>query len=204
MLYQLIAECTDYDEEAVREAIVNGIIHREYTRLGAAVCVDIYDDRLEVTSPGCMMSGKIIDKEVDDVVASERRNPVLADIFARMKFMERRGSGLKKITDNTNALFNDGKNHVEFFSDRNYFKVTIHNALYGRKIGDKPNVTDVTKTDMEEAIIEQIKQNPKVTVDQLAEKLQVNRRTILRCITLMKQKGTIKRVGSSRNGYWKI
>jgi len=204
LLYQLIAECTDYDEEAVREAIVNGIIHREYTRLGAEVCVDIYDDRLEVTSPGCMMSGKIINKEVDDVVASERRNPVLADIFARMKFMERRGSGLKKIADNTNALFNNGKNHVEFFSDRNYFKVTIHNALYGKKIGDKPNVTDVTKTDMEEAIIEQIKLNPKVTVDQLAEKLQVNRRTILRCITLMKQKGTIKRIGSSRNGFWKI
>ena len=197
-------EMPEYDEEAVREAIVNGIIHREYTRLGAEVCVDIYDDRLEVTSPGCMMSGKIIDKEVDDVVASERRNPVLADIFARMKFMERRGSGLKKITDNTNALFNDGKNHVEFFSDRNYFKVTIHNALYGKKIGDKPNVTDVTKTDMEEAIIEQIKLNSKVTVDQLAEKLQVNRRTILRCITLMKQKGTLKRIGSSRNGYWEI
>lgn len=115
-----------------------------------------------------------------------------------------RGSGLKKITDNTNALFNDGKNHVEFFSDRNYFKVTIHNALYGRKISDKSNVTDVTKTDMEEAIIEQIKLNPKVTVDQLAEKLQVNRRTILRCITLMKQKGTIKRIGSNRNGYWEI
>jgi len=195
-------EMPEYDEEAVREAIVNGIIHREYTRLGAEVCIDIYDDRLEVTSPGSMMSGMIIDKEVDDVVASERRNPVLADIFARMKFMERRGSGLKKITDNTNALFNDGKNHVEFFSDRNYFKVTIHNALYGKEIGDKPNVTDVTKTDMEEVIIEQIKLNPKVTVDQLAEKLQVNRRTILRCITLMKQKGTIKRIGSSRNGCW--
>ncbi len=195
-------EMPEYDEEAVREAIVNGIIHREYTRLGAEVCVDIYDDRLEVTSPGCMMSGKIIDKEVDDVVASERRNPVLADIFARMKLMERRGSGLKKITDNTNALFNDGKNHVEFFSDRNYFKVTIYNALYGKKIGDKSNVTDVTKTNMEEAIIEQIQLNSKVTVDQLAEKLQVNRRTILRYMTIMKQKGTIKRIGSSRNGYW--
>ena len=68
-------------------------------------------------------------------------------------------------------------------------------------MGDKSNVTDVTKTDMEEAVIEQIKRNPKVTVDQLAEKLQVNRRTILRCITSMKQNGTIKCVGSSRNGY---
>ena len=161
MLYQLIAECTDYD----------------------------FKQALEVKKPKSRLKS---------VSTSERRNPVLADIFARMKFMERRGSGLKKITDNTNALFNDGENHVEFFSDGNYFKVTIHNALHGKRIGDKSNVTDVTKTDMEEAIIEQIKLNPKVTVDQLAEKLQVNR------ITLMKQKGTIKRVGSSRNGYWVI
>ena len=126
-------ETPEYSEEAVREAIVNGIIHREYTRLGAEVCVDIYDDRLEVTSPGGMISGKTIEKEVDFVVASERRNPVLADIFARMKFMERRGSGLKKITDNTNALFPDKSTHVEFYSDRDFFKVTIHNALYNKK-----------------------------------------------------------------------
>ena len=106
--------------------------------------------------------------------------------------------------DNTNILFNGSKNHVEFFSNRNYFRVTIYNALYGKQIGDKSNVTDVTKTDIEKAIIEHIKQNPKVTVDQLAEKLQANRRTILRCITLMKQNGTIKRIGSSRNGYWRI
>lgn len=118
----------EYDEEAVREAIVNGIIHREYTRLGAEVCVDIYDDRIEVTSPGSMFSGEHIEKTVDRVVASERRNPVIADIFARMKFMERRGSGLKKMTGRTNALFHDGQNHVTFYSDNNYFRVTIGNA----------------------------------------------------------------------------
>lgn len=142
MLYQLIAECADYD----------------------------FKQALEVKKPK---------SRVKSVSTFERQNPVLADIFAQMKFMERRGSGLKKITDNTNALFADGKTPVEFFSDKNYFKGTIHNALYGKKIGDT-NVTDVTKLDMEEAIIEEIKLDPKVTVDQLAEKLQVNRRTILR------------------------
>lgn len=111
---------------------------------------------------------------------------------------------IAEYTDNTNILFNGSKNHIEFFLDRNYFKVTIYNALYSKMIDVKPNVTDVTQTDMEEAIIAQIKLNPKVTVDQMAEKLQVNRRTILRCITLMKQNGTIKRIGSSRNGYWAI
>lgn len=100
---------------------------------GAAVCLDIYDDRIEITSPGSMFSGKYIEKTVDQVVASERRNPVIADVFARMKFMERRGSGLKKITDKTNALFDDGRSHVEYYSDTSYFKVTIYNANYEKK-----------------------------------------------------------------------
>ena len=212
MLYQLIAECTDYDEEAVREAIVNGIIHREYTRLGAEVCVDIYDDRLEVTSPGCMMSGKIIDKEVDDVVASERRNPVLADTFARMKFMERRGSGLKKITDNTNALFNDGKNHVEFFSDRNYFKVTIHNALYAKKQkGASVNASvnagvnaSVKLSATQEAIISLMRENPQITIKEIASTLGKNETTITRNIKQLKEEGVVKRVGSDKRGYWLI
>lgn len=72
------------------------------------------------------------------------------------------------------------------FSDHNYFEVTINNALYSKMIGYKPNVTDVTKTDIGKAIIEEIKRNPIVMVDQLAEKLQANRRIILRCLTLMK------------------
>ena len=54
------------------------------------------------------------------------------------------------------------------------------------------------------AIIEEIKLNPIVMVDQLAEKLQANRRIILRCLTLMKQDGTIEPVGSIRNVYWNI
>lgn len=205
-------EMPEYDEEAVREAIVNGIIHREYTRLGAEVCVDIYDDRLEVTSPGCMMSGKIIDKEVDDVVASERRNPVLADIFARMKFMERRGSGLKKITDNTNALFNDGKKHVEFFSDRNYFKVTIHNALYAKKQkGASVNASvnagvnaSVKLSAIQESIIQLMRENPQITIREMASKLGKNETTISRNIRKLKEVKLLSRIGSDKQGYWMI
>lgn len=202
-------ETPEYDEEAIREAIVNGIIHREYTRLGAEVCVDIYDNRLEITSPGGMPSGETIDKAVVGVVPSERRNPVLADIFARMKFMERRGSGLKKITDNTNALFKDGENHVEFYSDKNYFKVTIYNVNYAKmKNGDTANVTDVTEkvtnTDLHNTIICEMKNNSKITVDQMAEKLGINRRTILRTIAQLKEMGNVRRIGSNRNGEWII
>jgi ATP-dependent DNA helicase RecG len=57
----------------------------------------MYDDRLEIVSPGGMYDGKMI-QEIDiDTVASVRRNPILADILSRIDYMERRGSGLKRM-----------------------------------------------------------------------------------------------------------
>ena len=57
----------------------------------------VYDDRIVITSPGPMASGVLINKELNNNIPSIRRNPILADIFARMKFMDRRGSGFDKI-----------------------------------------------------------------------------------------------------------
>lgn len=208
-------ENPEYDEEAVREAIVNAIIHREYTRLGAEVTVNIYDNRMEIVSPGSMFSGKKIAKEVTEVVASERRNPILADLFARMNFMERRGSGLKKMTDRTNKLFNDGKNHVEFSSDDGFFRVTIYNANYGVEAeGDNlqeqnapvntPVNAPVKLNKTKQAIYEKIVSNTSITIDELTETLGKDRRTITRNIKSLKEKGLIERVGSDKTGYWKV
>lgn len=107
-----------------------------------------------------------------------------------MKLMERRGSGLKKITDNTNALFNDGKNHVEFFSDRNYFKVTFHNALYGKRQKDAHANASVNAgvnagvkmSATQEAIIQLMRDNPQITIKEMASALDKNETTISRNI----------------------
>lgn len=200
-------ENPEYDEEGVREAIVNAIIHREYTRLGAEVTVNIYDNRMEIVSPSSMFSGKKITKEVTEVVASERRNPILADLFARMSFMERRGSGLKKITDRTNKLFNDGKNHVEFSSDDGFFQVMIYNANY-RVETENDNLREqnapvkLNKTEL--AIYEKIVSNTSITIDELTETLSKDRRTITRNIKTLKEKCLIERIGSDKTGYWKV
>lgn len=66
-----------------------------------------------------------------------------------MHFMDRRGSGLKKITDSTNQLFNDDKNHVDFYCKDNFFKVIIRNANY---------ISDVSQNDDEKFIINAIKE----------------------------------------------
>ena len=139
----------DYDLEAVREALVNALIHRDYTRVGSEVSIDIYLDRLEITSPGGMLSGETLKIKNHSSIPSERRNPYLADIFARMKFMERRGSGLNKIIDKTNDLFGNKDSHVEYISLTNYFKVIIFNSNY--KV-DAVNDTDDAVNDTDDAV----------------------------------------------------
>ena len=94
----------DYADRAVTEALVNALIHRDYIVRGSEIHIDMYDDRLEIQSPGGMFEGKPIQDCNINTVGSVRRNPVIADLFHRMKFMERRGSGLRKIVSETEKL----------------------------------------------------------------------------------------------------
>ena len=127
----------EYPERAVEEAIVNGLIHRDYLELGSEVHIDIYDDRMEITSPGGMPSGDFVQELDWTDVASVRRNPVIADLFQRLDLMERRGSGFKKILGA--YAFESGKRNAtirpEFRSIRSAFFAVLPNLNYGRAIG---------------------------------------------------------------------
>jgi ATP-dependent DNA helicase RecG len=94
-----------YAERAVLEAVVNALIHRDWLMQGAEVHINIYDDRCEISSPGGMYSGKMIQEQNIFELESERRNPILADLFHRMRYMDRRGSGLRKIVNETKKLY---------------------------------------------------------------------------------------------------
>lgn len=191
----------EYDEIAIREAIVNAIIHRQYTTVGAEVTIDIYDDRIVITSPGPMVSGVLINKELEDNIPSIIRNPILADIFARMKFMDRRGSGFDKIINGTNRLFDDNKNHVEFYATETHFSVVIYNANYENS--DRGTING-TINENEKIVYTLMKENPKITVTEIIEKTNIPRRTINRIITSLKEKEMIDREGSNKGGHWKI
>ena len=202
-------EMPEYDEIAIREAIVNAIIHRQYTTVGAEVTIDIYDDRIVITSPGPMVSGDLINKELNNNIPSIRRNPILADIFARMKFMDRRGSGFDKIINGTNRLFDDNKNHVEFYATETHFSVVIYNANYensdhGTINGIINGTINGTINENEKIVYILMKENPKITVTEIIEKTNIPRRTINRIITSLKEKEMIDREGSNKSGHWKI
>lgn len=189
-------EMPEYDELAVREAIVNAIIHREYTRTGAEVTVNIYKDRLEITSPGEVFSGKKIEKKVNKVVSSERRNPVIDDIFARMNFMERRGSGLKKITERTNALFKDQHNHVEFYCEDGFMNAVIYNANYENE--------PIKISQNAELLLKEIIKKPSISQPQLAEILGVSLSTVKRGVKDLTEANILIGKTSNKAGTWII
>lgn len=90
-------ERRSYNMRAVEEVLVNALIHRSYLVLGSEVHVDMYDDRMEIYSPGEKIGVPLPEDVVTTRVKSERRNPIIADVFSRMNLMERRGSGLREI-----------------------------------------------------------------------------------------------------------
>lgn len=90
-------EMPEYPEQAVHEALVNALIHRDYMEIGSEVHIDIFDDRMEIYSPGGMFDGSIVQNLDTDNVASKRRNPVIADIFSRMHFMDAVAADSRKL-----------------------------------------------------------------------------------------------------------
>lgn len=194
----------EYAERAVLEAMVNHFIHRDYTVMGGEVHLDIYDDRLAVTSPGGMYNGMLIqDLDIADV-SSERRNPILANVMAQLDYMEKRGSGLTRICNETQAL--DGyKDELKpiFKSTPTQFQTIIFASSDNQNVGDFVGDMSVTKlTERQLKILNLIKESPTISAKQMSETLSVSTRTIERDLSLMKKAGVLKREGKDNDGVW--
>lgn len=86
----------EYPIEALREAVVNAVVHRDYSRTGESIRVFYYPDRIEIHSPGNLLPGITIAQMEQGQVASQLRNPVLANLLRDIPgYMERIGSGIR-------------------------------------------------------------------------------------------------------------
>lgn len=196
----------EYAERAVLEAMVNHFIHRDYTVMGSEVHLDIYENRLTVTSPGGMYNGMLIqDLDIADV-SSERRNPILANVMAQLDYMEKRGSGLTRICNETQAL--DGyKDELKpvFKSTPTQFQTIIFASSGKQDVGDFVGDMSETKlTERQQKILNLIKELPTISAKQMSETLSVTTRTIERDLSMMKKAGVLKREGKDNNGLWII
>ena len=196
----------EYAERAVLEAMVNHFIHRDYTVMGSEVHLDIYDDRLAITSPGGMYNGMLIqDLDIKDV-SSERRNPILANVMAQLDYMEKRGSGLTRICNETKALegYKDELKPV-FKSTPTQFQTIIFATSETQNVGDSDGDMSETKlTERQQKILNLIKESPTITGKQMSETLSVSQRTIERDLSTLKKFGALKHEGKDNDGKWVI
>lgn len=193
-------EMPDYPERAVMEGLVNALTHRSYTQVGSEVHIDMFDNRIEIYSPGGMVSGvSLKDKDILKI-PSKRRNPVLADVFNRLKYMERRGSGFKKIMMDYQEQPNYNESLRPLFeADSEDFLLTLFNMNYSEKQEDVGQ--DVGQGKYTTRIIQLIKENNKITKADIAKELNVSEKTVER---EMKKIPNVKYVGSGYSGHWEI
>ena len=194
----------EYAERAVLEAMVNHFIHRDYTVMGSEVHLDIYDDRLAITSPGGMYNGMLIqDLDIKDV-SSERRNPILVNVMAQLDYIEKRGSGLTRICNETKALegYKDEPKPV-FKSTPIQFQTIIYAVADTQNVGDHDGDLSETKlTERQQKILYLIKESPTITGIQMSETLSVSQRTIERDLSAMLKNGILKQEGKDNDGVW--
>ncbi|GAA6295263.1 ATP-binding protein [Enterocloster asparagiformis] len=172
-------EMPEYPEQAVHETLVNALIHRDYMEIGSEVHIDIFDDRMEIYSPGGMFDGSIVQNLDTDNVASKRRNPVIADIFSRMHFMERRGSGFKKIkADYRHAVNYRSEVEPLFKSTPTSFFVTLYNLNYNVPV-------EKMLIDPEKVAID----GKNVAIEIAIEKLNASQNTIRKAIVVFEKMG---------------
>ena len=222
-------EMPDYPDRAVLEGVVNALIHRNYLEIGSEVHIDMFDDRIEIYSPGGMVSGISLEGKNLLKIPSKRRNPILADIFSRLKYMERRGSGFKKIlADYEGQVEFDETKMPVFDADNDDFTLTLYILNYGTNYATQVNenvienvieiVIEISEEKMKQLmpeyskkkltkacdILKMISENPNISIDELRIALDVTDRTIARYISELKDKGIIERKGPDNGGKWKI
>ena len=209
----------DYPERAVTEALVNAFVHRDYTMYGSEVHVDIYPDRLEIVSPGGMPDGSLVQELDLRNVASDRRNPILADLFAQMDYMERKGSGFGTILD---AYEKEAPNprglKPGFFSSSGSFRVVLPNLNHEagqvsvengetEREESRGTIKETTSETVNEtanetvkAVEEVIAANPGVKIMAIVAKTGKSRATVTRALATLKEREKIVYRGSDKTG----
>lgn len=181
----------DYPEYALREALLNAVIHRDYNFTGS-ILISLFDDHFEITSLGGLVKGLNIEDLYSGV--SESRNPHLANIFYRLKYVESFGTGIERIIK---SYENYDKKPV-LLGTENSFKVTLYNINYTETKG-KVLPSNLTQ---EEQIIEYLKKNTKINRLIVESLLDVSKTRAIDILNKLINDDIIVQNGSGKNTYY--
>lgn len=180
----------DYPPAALREALLNAIVHRDYSFSGSII-VNVYDDKIEFVSLGGLVGG--LSKE--DILAgiSQTRNKNLANVFYRLKHIEAYGTGIQRIFD----LYADDDVQPDIIVTDNTFTMVLPNRNVTSKSQTDIPFWDVTK--QEQNVVDFIKNYGSIGDEELQELLGVKKSRAYAIVKSMKEKNIIVATGRGGN-----
>lgn len=188
----------EYPIKVIREAIVNALVHRDYT-VGAHVSFRIFGDRIIVKSPGHLLSPNTIERIRSFDVTPARRNQRIADAAFNMNLMEREGYGIPMMPS---RLKEYGLRPPDFEYDGGYFSV----IFYGREKSSptfriQPEITEqLTSRQIE--ILNLVWERKKVTSEEIRNKFKITRETANQDFIKLLDLGLLARKGAAKATYY--
>ena len=176
-------EIPELPYEALREALVNAVIHRDYFQKGANVMVELFDDRLEITSPGGLPKGLKIE---EFGTRSLLRNPNIANFMQRIGAIEKMGTGIQRIQD--------------MIKEANLRPVTYQFSDFVAATFFRGNNLEKTR----EKILGIIEANPAISGQEMSDLLGLSAKGVEWQLRKLRLSGAIRRIGADKGGHWEV
>lgn len=187
-------EIWEIPETVFREAIINALAHRDYYEKGATILIEVFDNRVEISNPGGLVSA-ILPEQFG--TKSFSRNPLIFGLFNRMDMVEQVGSGVQRMKD----LMTDVKLPEPTFYFDGMFSVIFNRPVNWSKKREK-YLEILSENQMK--ILDLISENPEITKKVLSSTMKVGSTTIDNNIKKLKDLALLKRIGSDKKGKWVI
>ena len=199
-------EVLELPEDALREALLNAIAHRNYFS-NAHIQINIFADRVEIVNPGGVVSGM---KYSDLGKRSMPRNFLLFGLLQRMDLIEKAGTGILRMKK---ALERYLLPEPKIEADENWFSITFQRpdlqkmTIQERLEGPQQKVLDRVLekvTENQKKILQQMARNPRISSRELGEIIGISDRKVRENIRKLKEKGVVRRIGSAKGGHWSV
>lgn len=175
-------DISEYPPFAIREALINALLHADYAMKGCHIQIAIFDDRIEFTNPGGLPFGQTLEKALSGF--SKLRNRVIGRLFRELKLIEQWGSGLQRILS---VCKKAGLQRPIIEEHNNHFRLILFAKRVEKQISLK----------WESLLISYLEENTSITPNQAAKIWKISSRTARTRLKTMVESGMLHRIATS-------
>jgi ATP-dependent DNA helicase RecG len=192
--------------DALREILLNAVMHRDYSDYSGYVAIVVFDDRIEIQSHGLLPQGVTLE-QLSGPHRSKLRNPLIAEAFHRTGAVEVWGRGTNRVI----AMCEKHDAALPIFEERQGFLiVTFKTSMVeggileeGAQKGTQKGTQKSTQK-TSDMILAVLAESPSATMAQMAEELGIHPSSVKKHLRNLKKQGRLRRIGPDKGGWWEV